>query len=723
MKYTLLLFLCLVNKIVFAQDQKIFLLTDRENYAPGDTVWMQAKLINTSDRSFSKTNDILYISIEGQKKSKEIKSQFVKGVCNTQLFIPRSFKSGIFTFQARTKYLEQFGSKAYFTKKIKVNVLGVPSTPIANVTKPKTNPLRFFPEGGNYLSAFSAKLGFKLDLPKAELKGNKGQILDETGAVVANFYPDGNGLGHVSFMPKPYEKYKGVFTTKLKKYEADLPEASGAGVSLSVDNVLTRSAITVTLNNANNMPDSVLILVVKNDSVVFKNLIVTENQQYKISINQNTFEQEGLAQVLLLNNRNETLAERWVYISRENYYELEKEILSEKVGVQTNETLSLTLKDQNDMPLVGVPLTVKITKAEKDIDFNKSLKAYLNFDSEIPEMQAKIDTFFELSATAAAFNLDNILLVNKPFVKTKTTNIRHQENFTLNAKVFRNGYGLPSERIKLFIKDKYSIYSYDLTSDDSCIISLSGNWYDSLTVFATDLNYKTLELGFEENDFVPNKPKLPLKKPPLKAVPATPEVAILKTDSRRKTYSGKTDFVIKPKSTKDTNSNIKDWIALKLKKTKIDTLLGFDISSKLNASSSGFYIDGMYVSPEFLNLINQKDIAQVDVLTAKDKLVYFGKKEGMVFNILSKSKKAKEQGLAIQNTSKWLAFEPKINFPIRNRTVSGTNTILWAPDQITDKNGKLNFKLPAHNKLFPYVLSVQGIDKNGNVIETDMPLR
>jgi hypothetical protein len=454
-------------------------------------------------------------------------------------------------------------------------------------------------------------------------------------------------------------------------------------------------------------------------------MIYTENQQYKLSLNQETFEQEGLAQILLINTKNEKIAERWIFISKENNYAIEKELITEKVGLNNNESLEISLKDQNDKPVSGIALTVKISKQEKDIDYNKTLRSYLNFSSEIEDMTAKIDTFFELSPTAAAFNLDNLLLVNSPKSKIKSNPaIGHEEYFKLKAKVFKNGILYPNTSIKLFIKDKYSINSYDLNSDDSSIVSISGNWFDSLTVFATDANYKMLELGFERNDYIPNKPKIIAKKPISKTPQqATPEIAILKTDARRRTYAGKTDLVIKPKNSKDTSSNILSWIALKLEKTKLDSLSNYDLPNLIQDNKTNYYIDGTYASKDVLSLINQRDIAQIDILYKVSNLINFGKKDGYVLNILSKSKRAKENAITNQNTSKWLAFEPIAGFKNRNRTLSGQNTILWAPDQVTDKDGKLNFKLAPYNKAFNYIITLQGIDKQGNVIETDMPLK
>jgi hypothetical protein len=725
MKNLLLLSFCLFAKILIAQDQKIFLLTDRENYAPGDTIWIHAKLINSKDRTYSKTNDILYLTVDGQKKSKQTISQFKNGICNSQIVIPRTFGSGVFSFQARIKYLEQFGPKSYFTKKIKVSLPGVPSPLPTVALKASSNHLTFYPEGGSYLPDFSAKIGYKIALPLAEYKGKKGIITDSHGSQVASFYPDLNGIGHVSFMPKTAETYIAIFAAKTKKHEVALPALLTSGLSLSVDNVLTRSLVTITVNNASNVPDTAYVVVYKNDSLVFKNMIYTENQQYKLSINQDNFDQEGLAQVLLVNAKNETLAERWVYISKENNYAIEKEIVNETAGTLISEKLILSLKDQNDTPMAGVPLAIKISKAEKDIDNNKSLKAYLNFGSEISGMTAKIDTFFELSPTAAAFNLDNVLLANKPDVKVKSKFTQHEEYFNLKAKVFKNGIKVPNSAVKLFIKDKYTVNSYDVSSDDSSMINLSGNWFDSLTVFATDANFSPLELGIEKNDFVPNKPKVQPKKPVQKttSTPATPEIAILKTDTRRKMYAGKTDFSIKPKNIKDTGSIVLNWLEMKLKNSKLDTLSNFNLKETLDAYTTYFYLDGNYVHKNVLSLINQKDIAQVDVLYKTDKMMNFGKKEGAVLNILSKSRKARDNAIAIQNTIKWLAFEHQASFKNRNRTVSGQSTILWAPDQVTDKEGKISFKLFPYNKLLSYVITVQGIDKNGNVIETEIPLK
>ena len=724
MKHLFFLILLACTKLVLAQDQKLFLLTDRENYAPGDTIWIQAKLLNAKDNSYANTQDILYIGLDALKKSKAVISQFKNGNSNSQLVIPRSFKPGIYTLQAYTKYLEQFGNVAYFTKKIKVSIPGIPTPLAQNSSKSADKVLNFYPEGGKYLVAFSSKIGFKINLPKSDLKGNKGQIIDKQGIVVASFYPDLNGIGHVSFMPKPYEKYTAIFKTASKKHEQDLPEALFSGLSLSVDNVVNRPDITITVNNASNVPDTVYVHVYKNDSLVFNNMIYTENQQYKLSINSENFDQEGLVQVLLLDARKQTIADRWIFVSKENNYSFEKEIRTEKVGLANTETLEITLKDQNDKPIANQALTVKISNKEKDVDYNKSLRSYLNFGSQITDLKAKIDTFFEQSATASAYNFDNLLLSYTPNKQTINKGSKaHEEYFTLKARVFHNGQSYTGQTVKLFIKDKYSISSYDLSVSDSSEISIGGNWFDSLTVFATDIDFKPLELGFEKNNYVPSKPKLIRKTPlPKTTTAAIPEVAILKTDPRRKRYTGKADQIVKPKNTRDTSSNILQWTAEKLKKTKFDSLQNFQSLESLNNASTDIYLDGAYISKDVLSLISQRDIAQIDVLYKTASLATFNKKEGLVLHILSKSKRAKDIAIAPQSTQKILAFEPLANFKTRNRTLNGMQTILWAPDMMTDKNGKISIKLSPYNKTLPYVIGIKGLDSNGNIIEDELPL-
>ncbi|MGL4631481.1 MAG: MG2 domain-containing protein [Leadbetterella sp.] len=750
----------------FSQSQKLFVYTDRELYAPGDTIWYNVYLIDILSGTYAKTNDIVHLYLKNDVWKRKQMIRLQNGFMNAQLVIPKNTKSGMYTLSAYTSYIRSFGKGGDFIKNIKVQSAtlagGMPVAKINPEVKPQevksaSDVLQFFPESGKYFPGFSCKIGFKVNLSKKDLKGGKGIVFDQNGKEISSFYPDFNGLGNFSILAERDQKFKAVFKTKTKSFEADLPPLSTEGYCLNIDNVMNKNSVFVTIYSMVNTTDTIKFYAHQNHHTVFQRDFVLDNSQIKFPLTESIFETEGLARLFILNTRNELLAERYIFISKEKKYYVEPQWVQTKVGAIVKENLELNLKDADDEPMTNIPLTLAINRPQESINANTTFKTFYHLSSEIPDLDVNIDSLYSLSETNMMYGIDNILLVYKPssIVRQFTNTQSHEEYLRIQPKVLKGTEILPQTSIKVFVKSPFTLNSYILKTDDSSRINLSGIWYDTLVIFAMSEDKKPLNLVFTEEVYpfpkISSKQGIPVIKaqttqvvvPPVKKpvgvgakptptripakVPAKPNVLgsiIPKTDFRRKFYKGIPDVEVYLKSIDDTTKSLVNILEENLTKEKMDTASQKRILGSLFTDKAVYWVDGQQVTLDFINLLEPKEVVLIDIVHKKENIRSLGRKEGqVVFNVLSKDKKVQNSIFSKYNAIKYASLVTTDGFKSRNRTVVSNQTIYWASNIVTDKEGKIKVNLGPYNKLLPYRLRVLGIDSKGEVIEWEGKLR
>lgn len=125
-KYFFLLLLLLTCVPTFSQivREKIYVQTDKDNYLVGDTIWFKGYLIDASTNQITTHSGIVYIEIKGPEfiALKKMAVHSYGGMFAGYISITRddSWKDGIYSLNAFTKWMLNFGDSLYFTKAFKI---------------------------------------------------------------------------------------------------------------------------------------------------------------------------------------------------------------------------------------------------------------------------------------------------------------------------------------------------------------------------------------------------------------------------------------------------------------------------------------------------------------------------------------------------------------------------------------------------------------------------
>lgn len=128
----LLLFIIFVSFKPFQFKQKltekIYSQTDRSFYFPGETIWFKSYIVNEKNE-VSTVSDVVYASLISPKGTtvKEIRLPVNQGYAYGDFTIGDEWVGGVYSLKVYTNWMRNFGTEAFFTKKITIQKIVKPN--------------------------------------------------------------------------------------------------------------------------------------------------------------------------------------------------------------------------------------------------------------------------------------------------------------------------------------------------------------------------------------------------------------------------------------------------------------------------------------------------------------------------------------------------------------------------------------------------------------------
>lgn len=219
----------------FILNEKIYLHSDRNEYVTGENVLFKAYYF--LNRTFGKDSisKIVYLDLvdkNGQSKATG-KYQINKGMANGTLSIPQGLPSGYYTIYAYTKWMMNFGSECFFSKRI---YIVNPENEIKVLKENQLNDekvqLHFYSEGGYLNVSEKNSISVLVTNYFGETLNKNIKILDQDN----NFIAELQTPGHFDFIPTQNKEYKAIVTRENgTQLISKLPKAIASGIKVSID--------------------------------------------------------------------------------------------------------------------------------------------------------------------------------------------------------------------------------------------------------------------------------------------------------------------------------------------------------------------------------------------------------------------------------------------------------------------------------------------------------
>ncbi|HEX6181366.1 MAG TPA: hypothetical protein VFZ47_08975, partial [Chitinophagaceae bacterium] len=293
--------------------EKVFVHSDRDAFAAGQTVWFKAYI--TLDGRPTNLSKQLYVELvngQGQLVARRL-VRAENGSGYGEILLKDSLASGTYTLNAYTLWMLNFPG-FIFKKNISIHNFAEKkgrSTPSSDFH------VQFLPEGGHLVAGLESRVAFKAVAANGLPLNVKGTVTDSKKNVVASLTTTHDGMGVFTFTPRSGELYTASVSapgdrTNLFNLPTPLPE----GVVLTVNNDNpNRIFVQVNRSETNKAKYNELLLVAQtNYEVIFTAKLDFEAGMTGAPISKKDLP-PGIMQITIMNMQGLPLAERLVFVN------------------------------------------------------------------------------------------------------------------------------------------------------------------------------------------------------------------------------------------------------------------------------------------------------------------------------------------------------------------------------------------------------------------------
>ena len=193
--------------------EKVFVHTDKDVYAAGETLWMACYLVDGQTHKPGAFSTFIHLELKNRDQEVLIGEKIFTpaGRGSASFTLPADLAPGTYTLLAYTQYQRNSESPTLFTKPIQV-VAGLDRELSEGIATDTHTPisdeevrLRFFPEGGDCISGVPCQMAVVAESSDGAPIEVKGFVQDKEGNQVSFFQTNKMGMAIMGFVPEPGE--------------------------------------------------------------------------------------------------------------------------------------------------------------------------------------------------------------------------------------------------------------------------------------------------------------------------------------------------------------------------------------------------------------------------------------------------------------------------------------------------------------------------------------
>lgn len=626
--------------------------------------------------------------------------------------------------------------------------------------------LYFFPEGGYLVNGLRSRVAFKAIDERGFGIDVSGYIEDNKGNRITDFSSSHLGMGLFALSPNLGNTYTAVVTDRSGKVSRfPLPIIKKNGYVLSVNNLNDDEIlIKVQVNDTDETEGrKILLFAQSNGKIIYVSNVKITNKIASIVLDKSKFP-FGIVQFTIFTSNNLPIAERLFFNFKKNT--LIAQISSDKniYGTRENVNMPIKIKDEQGKGIVG-SFSVSVTnsdqvkiKEEQEVTIlsNLLLSSDLKGKIEMPNyyfvntdnQKLKQLDILMLTQGWRRFNWVNILNGEKnnfAYLPENGLNISGTVVTNIGGKIIPKAkIGLFSQKLMMLIDttaDESGRFKIDqLHFTDSALFILRSKGIDGKKnnvriildkdELFTKLDRKNYDISFTANDFVSYlKASQDNFNELVKGNKMSRGITLKEVTIR----SSKLPQIYNSKLPKDLKANFV-FTPEKLETAgDLKLLLWHLIPLRSSTTARLYVLDGQRISEGMVEQLNAMSLAGVEVLIpgpqAASAAVLYGAPgfKGMIIFLTTEKRPGKSNlaykpsGQTSINVNGYTVVKEFYN-PIytnendNNKIKDLRTTVYWNPNVITNANGEANMNFYTNDVAGSYLVTVEGIGVEGQLI-------
>ncbi len=422
--------------------ERIYIQFDKPAYAPGETIWFKAYLMQGIEISNISRN--LYVDFTDANGNILLHSvaPLLRASAKGNFDIPLSYTGKFAHVHAYTKWMLNFDSAFLYDKDILI-IQPKTSIKVSGIVTGKPT-LQFFAEGGDCIAGVENKIAFKANYPGGRPFNINGTVVNAKNAKVADIKTQHDGMGWFYLDAQAGETY----TAKWKDdqgtaYETPLPVVKKEGLALEIK--LTEGKRGFLIKRSENAPSNfnlVHILATMQQQLVYMASVKLDASPLMGGSIPVTDLPSGILQITIFDSNWIAVAERITFVNNEEYsFEPEVGFSALGLGKRGRNTLVINLPDS-----VIANLSVSVTDAGIGVDSSDDIVSHLLLTGDLKGNVYKPANYFKDNSDSVQQQLDLVMLTNgwrrikwDDLVKGKAPVVKYPNDtayLTLSGKIF-----------------------------------------------------------------------------------------------------------------------------------------------------------------------------------------------------------------------------------------------------------------------------------------------
>lgn len=329
--------------------EKVYLLTDKSQYAAGDKIWFKSFVFEGYNRSTLSTT--LFVELyDADKKLIDWKTILLaNGEGNGDFLLNENLPEQVYFVRAYTPYMTNFNEDFQIVKTLPVYNPNSPESLV--ISKSSDWSAKAFPEGGTFINGTPTKFAVRL-LSDTSLPENwTGQVIDtqNPNTPIITFKSFDKNVASFTLTPASGKKYQVIVKDNTGKSNTiDLPQVVNSGLHVEINS--SKEGIKYTLKGIN-LPKQL-----QNYKIVGT---INSQLAYKANINQLTNEisslipnnisngANGVLQLAIFDDQDKLITQRLCFIQSNNLNIKKAEIIDRNIKQTSRSFNSIDLSPKS----------------------------------------------------------------------------------------------------------------------------------------------------------------------------------------------------------------------------------------------------------------------------------------------------------------------------------------------------------------------------------------
>lgn len=370
--------------------EKIYLHLDKPYYAPGDTVWFKAYLMDAVAHLSDTVSKRIYVDLFRKDRGTLVQGLVLKnkgGFSNGDIVLSDSLPEGLYEIRAFTNWMRNFPDEYFFHKEVFVRNRDVRHDQYGQqemALEDQVADLQFFAEGGNLIGGLPNRVAFKAVNKYGRGVVIKAQIISDHGDTVATIQSQHRGMGSFIFTPNVGAKYFSKVDKSVTATHFDLPEVLSNGYTFFVDNLSSKDFIKIIIRLKTATKDRPILIGHQRGRVIFAVQSPTEEDSFYFSLRKSDIPTDGVMHLTLFDAIGNPQCERLIYHDMKAPLHLSLSSGRSEYKAREEVKISIALRDAQGNPVQGnVSLSVTDVNQVMSDSNGENILSYLQLTSDI----------------------------------------------------------------------------------------------------------------------------------------------------------------------------------------------------------------------------------------------------------------------------------------------------------------------------------------------------